>query len=196
MDGPGLVWTAEAKAETRARVKAVCRSRGASKEVCAWLDASVVRESSARPGVRHVLGEDKDGRQEHGLGPLGLSLRWMRHHWPGTDEDPAFCQPEVSALVALAVAQRAFVAYEADNLVEVQSIFAGQWECREEPDEKRRCTATRTTNPRLCAALRARGVRCQKPLHREDFGRWAPVKARRQLADDLAAAFDARITES
>lgn len=183
-DGPGYRWTAETRAETRARVRAVCRHVRASRAVCAWLDASVVRESAGRPGVRH-----RHGRNEDGLGPLGLSLRWMRHHWPGEDEDPAFCQPEVSALVALAVARRAHDRFGALDLVAVQSIYGGHWRCYE-VEGSRQCFPTRVVNPRLCAALEHRGVGCHQRLGAEDFGRWTPVADRRALAERLAQRFE------
>jgi hypothetical protein len=187
-EGPGLIWTAEARQETRDRVEAVCRSVGASKAVCAWLDASLVRESSGRPGVRHTR-----GRGEMGLGPLGLSVWWHRDKWPGSDEDPAFCSPEVSALVALEIAHRAVDRYEAHNLVTVQSIFAGRWRCFRdvETDGDKMCFATQTENVRLCAALGARDVDCYDRIEKKDLGRRVPRSQRRERAEALRDRFDA-----
>jgi hypothetical protein len=185
VDGPPLVWTAEAREETRARVQATCRAVGASRAVCAWLDASVVRESDGAPGVRHTRASG-----EWGLGPLGLSLRWHMDKWPGGDEDPAFCSPEASTLVALEIAHRAWTRYEARSLVLVQSIYGGRWRCYHDADTtERRCFATQIENPRLCAALGARDVDCHEPLHRRDLGRRVPLRDRRALAERLASDF-------
>lgn len=185
-DGPGLTWTAEARQETRARVQATCRAVGASKAVCEWLDVSVVRESSGRPGVRHTraLGEV-------GLGPLGLSLRWHRDKWPGQDEDPAFCTPEASALVALEIAHRAVDRYEVDDLVGVQSIFGGHWRCFTDTESGDKvCYASREEDVVLCSALAARGVDCFDKISKKDLGRRVPLKKRRETAESLAAKFD------
>lgn len=185
-DGPGLTWTAEAREETRARVRATCRAVGASKAVCEWLDVSVVRESSGRPGVRHTraLGE-------FGLGPLGLSLRWHRDKWPGKDEDPAFCSPEVSTLVALEIAHRAVDRYEADDLVGIQSIFGGHWRCFQDKEAGggKVCYPSRQEDVVLCAGLGARGVDCFDKITEKDLGRRVPLKKRRETAESLAAKF-------
>lgn len=185
-EGPGLTWTAEAREETRARVQATCRAVGASKAVCEWLDVSVVRESSGRPGVRHTraLGE-------FGLGPLGLSLRWHHDKWPGKDEDPAFCSPEVSALVALEIAHRAVDRYEADDLVGIQSIFGGHWRCFRdiEAGGDKVCYPSRQDDVVLCSALGARGIDCFDKVTQKDLGRRVPIKKRRETAESLAAKF-------
>ncbi len=182
VDGPGYVWTADARSETRARVRAVCRHVKASEAVCDYLDTVVVRESSGRPGVRH------DGGR--GLGPMGLLIASHHDKWPGDDEDPAFCQPEVSALVALAVMRRAVIRYHAHDLVTVQSIYGGRWQCYAHPGEPRLCFATQTSNPRLCAALEARGSDCHAPLRLEDLGRRVPKSKRREVANRLAESFE------
>lgn len=182
--GPRLIWTDEARKETRQRVAHACRSTGASKAICAWLDASVVRESSGRPGVWHD--------QKRGIGPLGLLIASHRDKWPGDTEHPDWCQPEASALVALEVAHRAYRKYEATNLVLIQSIYSGRWRCYSEPGEPRRCFASRTDNPRLCAALAARGVGCYDRIEKKDLGRRIPTRQRKEVAEALAEEFDAR----
>lgn len=186
-DGPGLTWTAEARQETRDRVQATCRAVGASKAVCEWLDVSVVRESSGRPGVRHTraLGEV-------GLGPLGLSLRWHHDKWPGADEDPAFCTPEASALVALEIAHRAVDRYSVEDLVGIQAIFGGHWRCftDKEAGGDKVCYPTREEDVVLCSALGARGVDCFDKISKKDLGRRVPLKKRREVAEQMRQRFD------
>lgn len=187
-DGPGLTWTAEAREETRARVQAACRALGASTAVCAWLDVSVIRESSGRPGVRHTRGPG-----EVGLGPLGLSLRWHRDKWLGTDEDPAFCSPEVSTLVALEIAHRAVDRYEAHDLVGVQSIFGGHWHCFQDKEAGggKVCYPSRQEDGPLCVALEAHGVDCFAKVTKKDLGRRVSLKKRREVAERMQQQFDA-----
>lgn len=186
--GPGLTWTADVRQETRDRVQATCRAVGASRAVCEWLDVSVVRESSGRPGVRHTRAPG-----EFGLGPLGLSLRWHHDKWPGKDEDPAFCSPEASALVALEIAHRAVDRYEADDLVGVQSIFGGHWRCFQDKEAGggKVCYPSRQEDVVLCAALGARGVDCFDKITKKDLGRRVPLKKRREVAESIAAKFEA-----
>lgn len=187
-EGPGLVWTAEARQETQDRIAAACRNVGASNAICEWLDASLIRESSGRPGVRHTRAPG-----EMGLGPLGLSVWWHRDKWPGRDEDPAFCSPEVSVLVALEIAHRAVERYEARNLISIQSIFAGRWRCVQDKEAggDKVCFATQTENVRLCAALGARGVDCYDRIEKKDLGRRFSRAQRREVADSLRERFDA-----
>jgi len=180
-------------AETRARVRAVCDYVGASEITCAFLDAVTVRESSGRPGARHTKGTN-----ENGLGPMGLSLRWNRQKWPGEDEDPMFCHPEVSALVALAYMHRAYRKYDAFTMLQIQAIYGGNWACwTDEGDPKRerkvcRATPTRRTAASICGRLRARGHSCLKRIERSDLGRLVPLKDRRRVAAQLIAQFNAR----
>ena len=110
--------------ETKARLRYACKEMGGSPITCAFLDAVAIRESSGRSGVRHTKG---DG--ENGLGVAALSLRWHRDKWPGDDEDPMFCHPEVSAIVVFDVIRRAYHKFQARNFLEVQAIYGGQWTC-------------------------------------------------------------------
>mgnify|MGYP007022321895 CR=1 FL=1 len=138
--------------ETRERVQAVCKHVGASKPVCAYLDAVVVRESSGRAGVRHTKGTPEKGITENGLGPMGLSLHWHRDKWPGKDEDPMFCHPEVSALVALDIVHRAYGKWGARNLTEVQAIYGGSWGCFR-PEANTRASAPIDAGVRVIAGM-------------------------------------------
>jgi len=170
--------------ETRARVQAVCKEVGADPIVCAYMDAVVVRESSGRSGVRHTK-----GKNENGLGAMGLSLRWHRDKWPGEDEDPLFCHPEVTAVVSLAIMHRAMQRYKAKNIVEIQAIYAGNWTCQGEGRE-RKCRARvtkRTTN--VCGRMSARGFDCWKTLTKKDLGRKIPMDERRAFVADMIARF-------
>ena len=181
-------YTAEQRRETRARVKAVCDYVGAKPIVCAFLDSVVVRESSGRAGVRHHKGVN-----ENGLGATGLSLRWHSDKWPGKDEDPMFCHPEVSALVTLAIMDRAFKRYHAENMVDVQAIFAGRWTCWYNTDlERRQCAADpsqRTINA-ICSRMEGRSHSCWTHVSRSDLGQPIPYSERREVAAKLIRDFN------
>lgn len=184
-DAPGerSSYTVAEALETKARVQAVCKAVGAKPIVCAYLDSVVARESSGNKRRRHVI-----GKGENGLGPMGLSLRWQRDKWPGKDEDPMFCVPEVSAVVTLAIMRRAFVRYHAESIVDVQAIFGGRWRCGGEP---RRCWAdvTPRTVSAICGRLKARGHSCWAPVSLADLGRPIPYRERRAFAERVRAAF-------
>jgi len=176
--------TKSERQETRARVKAICEELGASPIVCAYMDAVVIRESSGRAGVRHYKGHN-----ENGLGAMGLSLRWHKDKWPGEDEDPMFCHPEVSAIVALAIMHRAMERYKAKNIVEIQAIYSGKWHCEGEGRD-RKCSpkvSKRTIN--VCGRMSARGFDCWKTLTKNDLGRKIPFDERRDFVADMIAKF-------
>lgn len=173
------VYTREQREETRARVRSTCQSVGASEIVCDYLDAVVIRESSGRAGVRHTLGEG-----ENGLGAMGLSIRWHRDKWPGEDEDPMFCHPEVSALVTLAIMRRAIVRYEAGDLTEIQAIFGGSWDCWGEGRD-RMCRAHPRRTRDLCTRMTRRGWSCYRPVRLRDLGREVKRRDRRIYAARL-----------
>jgi len=179
-------YTEAEREETRARVQAVCRHVKASPITCAYMDASVVRESDGRAGVHHTKGEG-----ENGLGPLGLSLTWHADKWPGEDEDPMFCVPEVSALVALEILHRAFARYDAQNFLDAQAIYAGSFVCWSEGD-KRRCgpNPTRRTEAAICSRMRLRGFSCRSLASKKDLGRHVPKAQLRELAFELHESFE------
>ena len=118
-------WTAAEKMETRDRAWSACKSLGASDLWCAFIDAAIRRESSGVASRVHVLGHDSDGREEYGLGPMGLSVRWHAGKWPGGDESPAFCSPEVSVLIATEIGRNAITRYGARDARGIQAIFGG-----------------------------------------------------------------------
>lgn len=187
VDGPPLEWSADQRAEVRSRVRFACAALGAAPGVCAWLDASGSRESSWSPSVRHTL-----GRNESGLGVLGLSTRWQRDKWPGSGEDPAFCSPEASVLVALAIVRRAQVVWGARDLRDVQAVFAGRFRCVTEGEE-RHCFIIR--DPRadadLCERLELHGVDCRAELPERAAGRRVLLRDRPRVAAEI----EARLTE-
>lgn len=191
MEGEGLTWTQESQDEARARLAAACTSHlvNASPVVCAWVDVSFDRESGyagGGPGVWH-----KRGSGDVGLGPLALSLKWNRHRWPGEDEHPAFCQPEVSVIVALSIAHTAWHKYGARTPIELQSIFGGHWKCvHVEGKRGKVCRPTKTKNSHLCRGLKRRGFDCEERLNESDLGRHVPVGERRELARQLQQSFD------
>lgn len=150
----------------------------------------VVRESSGRPGVRHRLGEGRQGHGEDGLGAMGLSLRWHRDKWPGDDEDPMFCRPEVSALVTLAIMRRAVLRWGATDLVGVQAIFA-RGRGMEVPQTDGVLRRPPSFDGRgLCKRLRARGVSCHARIEEKDLGRHVRYRDRRRVAEELGEAFE------
>lgn len=185
--------TPESRKDTRRRVQKVCKVVGASPIICAYMDAIVVRESSGRSGVRHT-----GGKNENGLGAMGLSLRWQKDKWPGEDEDPMFCAPEVSAVVALAIFHRAFKKWKAQDLVDVQGIYGGHWECYNtypswsKPVQKpeRVCRARRNYRHvgGLCKRMKDRGFSCRTKITRKDLGRFIPRHERREFATNVANA--------
>lgn len=181
---PAAKVTAAERQETRQRVQAVCHEVGAKPIVCDYMDAIVVRESSGRAGVRHTK-----GKNENGLGPMGLSLRWHADKWPGTDEDPMFCQPEVSALVALSIFHRAF-RYRAQNILDVQMIYGGH---KGHHGEGRNKIYWITYPPKLerdiCARMKRRGRYCRSHVSKRDLGRVVKLGERRALAAKLRQDF-------
>lgn len=108
----------EQRQETKRRVRASCKSVGATPIICAWVGLSAKRESSYRPGVRHNRGPGEDG-----IGVLGLDKNSQRRRWPG-DPEPAWCTPEASVLVALAIARSAVEKWGATSVSDIQAVFA------------------------------------------------------------------------
>ena len=185
IDGPVSRWPAELKAETRARVAAVCRWAQASNDVCEYLQVVLWRESwGGHAGARH-----DDGA---GLGPMGLALKAHADKWPGQDEDPMFCVPEVSALVALAILRRAVTRWNARDLIGINSIYAGRWRTYVLEDGSGLRAPRDIANPGLCRRLEARGVGCRTPVLLGDLGRRVPYSKRRGTALALNVLFTAR----
>lgn len=178
-------YTEYEKMETRHRVQAVCEYVKADPIVCAYLDVIVVRESSGRAGVRHTI-----GKNENGLGSMSLSLRWHADKWPGDDEDPMFCHPEVSALVTLEIIDRAFRKYAAENILDVQGIFGGSWECWQNPETgERMCRANPRHGDKLCERMASRGYDCGKFIDRSSRGTYIRKRDRRKVAAMLYHAY-------
>ncbi len=208
--------------ETRERVQEVCKHVQASKAVCSYLDAIVIRESSGRAGVRHTIGTPEHGISENGLGAMGLSIRWHADKWPGGDEDPMFCIPEVSALVALDIVHRAVKKWEARNLTEVQAVYGGQFGCWKravpvgpwgriynrvagvlamfdlrvsmlEASTVRECNLNVTARTvKVCKRLERYDVNCWDPVGEGDIGELPPMNERRELAARLHAEYESK----
>lgn len=185
VDGPKQTWTRGDVKETKRRVRAYCKAVKASPAVCAFMDLIVVRESSGFPGVRHTRGKNGNGR-EHGLGAMGLSLRWHRDKWPGKDEDPMFCTPEVSAAVAHDILWRAVRRYNAANILELQAIYSGRWVCTQW-EGKRKCWAEPNgrTARLTCPGMAYRGFSCHTEITVKDLGRYIPKQDRRAFVAAL-----------
>ena len=176
-------WPKSLRQETHARVQRACRDMGGSPIICAYMDLIVERESHGRAGVRHHR-----GKNENGLGPMGLSKHWQAGRWPGKDEEPMFCQPEASAIVAQALFYRAFDHYSARTVAELQSIYAGKWFCYRE-NGRRRCEASQRYYSRghLCSQMKARGFSCKTKLTRSDLGRRFKRADRRTFVEEQIA---------
>lgn len=210
-EGPREPWSREAKARTRARVQAGCEALRASPIVCAYYQAIVSRESfGGAASVRHRLGAN-----ENGLGPMGLSLRATANKWPGDDEDPAYCTPEVSLIVAHEIVWRAVTVYNADSIADVQAIYGGRWRCmkvdrwrwitgvpifgplvaRWFPQPERECmpAPTAATEARICDRMAARGYNCHARITTADLGRRIPLDQRRGWALTQARRFGAGV---
>lgn len=196
-DDPGVntYWSKAQRKETRARVQAVCKAVKASPIICAYMDVIVVRESSGRAGVAHTL-----GKNEKGIGAMGLSTRWHHDKWPGKDENPMFCQPEVSAVVALAIMWRAVTHYGAQNVADLQAIYGGYWSCDsytyEDPKtgkikKHRSCWPSSNYERRvgICRRMEDRGYSCESSISKRYLGKKIKFGQRRKFALDLAAKF-------
>jgi len=188
VDGPPLRWSEEQRAEVRDRVGAACKGMHAPAMTCAFVKAVGARESSWSPSVRHVLGEN-----ESGLGVLGLSTRWHRDKWPGRGEDPAFCSPEASVIVALDIVRRAQLTWGARDLRDVQAVYAGRFRCMVELGRSE-CFIVRDPQKDrdICTRLEAHGVDCRAPLPKRAAGRQVPVRERPEVATELAARWTER----
>lgn len=176
--------TKEAKRDTRRRVQRACRAMGMSNSICVMMDVIVCRESSCGvTSVRHTRGTR--GKGENGLGAMGLSLRWQSDKWPGRDEDPMFCVPEVSAVVTSAIFWRALKAYDAKDFRDLQAIFAGRFF----KDEFGKYFAKRSYrgDRDICNRLASRGINCKTKINRAKLGRFIPKDARRQFVERLRA---------
>lgn len=164
--------------EVRRRVAHACKHElKAAPIVCAYYDLIVVRESSGRASVRHVK-----GKNENGLGAMGISVRWHADKWPGKDEDPALCTPEVSLVVAHAIVWRAFTKYHARSLTEFQAIYGGRWACWHNPDiDARQCRADPNgqTIRAVCSRAEGRGFNCETAITKRDLGLRIPLGERR-----------------
>lgn len=185
---PPLKFTQEQRKETRKRVRKACRALGNSRRVCDYMDLVVMRESSGNASVRHTLGQDADGQAENGLGPMGLSLRWHANKWPGDDEDPMFCTPEVSTVVLHQIIRRAVYNYNAENLAEVQDVFAGRIECvGSVENHTRRCFAQGTGARGICRRTAQYNHDCWAYLPKSEIGASVPFSKRRETALRLAS---------
>lgn len=183
--GPRVPFTPDDRREVRDRVLSACKLAGDAPIMCAFYDAVVMRESRGRSSIRHTRAEGEDG-----LGPMGLSLRWHADKWPG-DADPAWCTPEASLAVARAIVRRAWVRYDAVDLLDVQAIYSGRWGCST-LGGRRQCYADPSGRTRsiICGAMRRRGYSCHTKLKPGDFGKTIRKRDRAKWVDDMAAAFE------
>lgn len=183
--------------EDRTRLRAACEAVGGSPLYCAYVDAVGLRESSWRRGVRHDNGADADGREERGLGILGLSVRWHHDKWPG-DPDPDWCQPEASFAVLHAIAWRAVDRWHARDLAEVQAVYGGHWRCSASAGRRTCELLGYPSEGRLHGMLRRRGHSAYTPISARDLGERLPKRRRATWAREQAHSEDvtARILQA
>ena len=186
--GPSLEFTQDDRDEVRARVAHACELSGDAPILCAAYDHIIFRESRGKSSIRHTRGEG-----ENGLGPMGLSLKWQRKRWPGPG-DPAFCDPVASLAVMRDIFWKAFKVYHAEDLVDVQAVISGRFDCYV-LNGKKTCLA----NPRghtaaiMCGEpLRKKhGFSCHTPLKASDFGPRVKVADRPAWVERMNEAFEA-----
>lgn len=109
----------DVRTDAKRRVDRTARAMGASAETRRVLRAMVIRESQGDPCAIHTFGE-----REHGIGILGLSVRWMLPTWDRWASPAALHSPEVSAIIAVRTFRRAVRRHNASSWLEVNSVFA------------------------------------------------------------------------
>jgi hypothetical protein len=204
-------WTKAQKKVTRDRIWAACKRVGGSDLYCSFWMAAICREAwCGIASAVHTRGVDADGEPEYGLGALALSVKFHRGKWPGNDEDPAFCVPEVAFAVGHAIAWKAMTTYHAHNAIGIQAIFGGGkdshrcevvggwlddapmirwlWSLAFDLPERgrTRCVATPQLRHRESVCSRMQG--CGKLLTIEDLGEEIPLERRRAWAIEAAAS--------
>lgn len=189
VDGPRYKWTPEKRKEVRDSVRFTCQWLGASDLICDYMDLIVMRESTAAASVRH-----HQGKNENGLGPMGLGIRWHRDKWPGKDEDPQFCRPVVSALVAHEIIYRAFTRYGARSLLYIQAVYGGRIVCPRDYETGKVTGGcflepNARTRAAVCPRIEAYGHTCREAVSLKDLGRRTKTRDRRALADEIEEAF-------
>lgn len=136
--------TPEVRRDARDRIQHTAKAMGLSKDARSVLMTMVTRESGGDPCSVHTL-----GKGEYGLGPLGLSVRWMLGHWDRNAHPRVLMIPEVSAVIAIRVMRRAVRLHGANTWTEINSVFAtGKIKKRPEKDRL------------WCNRLERRGISC------------------------------------
>lgn len=180
--GPRVEFSKADRERVFDRIEASCLAAGDSPIICAYFDMVTFRESRGRASVRHTRAEG-----ENGLGPLGLSLRWQRHRWPG-EADPDFCTPEVSYAVAREVAIKAIAHYHAQSVLDIQAVYSGRWRCFE-TQKGRECYADPSdhTVAITCPGMKRRGFSCNTAIGRKALGKRIPKRDRLAFVEGLMA---------
>ena len=178
-------WTHAKRREVRDRLDYTFRSQRAAPIIRAYVDVIAYRESyGGTASVRHTL-----GKNENGLGPLGLSIRFQGRFWSG-DPDPDFCTPEVSAVVAHAFFWVAYDNYQARSIADLQAIYGGHWsKSTLWPSGRivRRANQWYKEKPRLCAMMKKRGYNCEEKITARTLGRRVHVSKRLDIVAKLLA---------
>lgn len=181
VDGPRVEFTAAHREEVQARARRTCDAIGASGTVCDWIDTVVYRESRGRSSVRHTRAEG-----ENGLGPMGLSLKWHAGKWTG-NADPDFCTPEVSVVVAFAIAWIAVTRYHAESVLDIQAVYSGRTGHYIRPNGRKWYYADPNdhTQAITCPGMKKRGSSCNTPVSRKDLGQRLAKRDRAAFVEGL-----------
>ena len=185
VDGPRLEFTPAERAEVKRRNIAAAEAMGWGPIFVAYFDAVAERESTYNPSVRHGLGKNENGLGLHGLGYI------HRTKWPGPWED--MCVPENSLMVASEIVWIAVYKYGAENLWDVQHVFAGRLACVGAPGE---CTGEmqdRTTSA-ICGRMSSRGFSCNARLLGWGMAPRVPLNDRAKAARELVTNYEERAT--
>ena len=161
--GPRLKWTKAQRQEARERALDSLRERGARPVFIAYVDAVIVRESSAAASRWHDKGT--------GLGLGGINVTTHAHRWPAPLV-PALCTPEISAAVIQDIADDILRRHKAATVWELQAGYAGRFECIGD-GRGGVCTGAmqdRTTSA-ICSRIERRGFDCYARITRKDLGR-------------------------
>ena len=102
-------------------MRATWKALGLNREAIEVLDSIVVRESHGDRCAVHVL-----GRNEYGLGPGGLQVRFNLHRWDPKADPRVLQDPEVSAVVMARLLRKYKKAYRAKTWLRVGQLYGGR----------------------------------------------------------------------
>lgn len=166
-DGQKLEWTQAERDTAREMANESVRARGASPIFIAFLDAATTRESDGAASRWH------DGNT--GLGMHGINITVHKKRWP-YPLNPAVCNPRVSAAIVQDISHDCITRHGASNPWELQTCFAGRFECTPNYKGKKICTGVQQdrTNRAICKPMSRGEFDCWDPITLEDLGERMP----------------------